>query len=77
MRMFAVAISSAIHFFFRFVFAYCLVVFDKDLRKCMIPLFDKSSREDLGHILQIGYQSFVMKVMGWWAFDVFTQMAAL
>lgn len=26
--------------------------------------------------MKVGYQSCLLKVMGWWAFDVFTQLSA-
>ena len=38
---------------------------------------DEDSFKDLSVIVQVGYNSFLVKVMGWWAFDVFTQMASL
>jgi Na+-driven multidrug efflux pump len=36
----------------------------------------ENSFKDLGYIVVLGWQSFRLKVMGWWAFDVFTQLAA-
>jgi hypothetical protein len=38
---------------------------------------DEDSFKGLSEIAIIGYNSFLVKVMGWWAFDVFTQMASL
>ena len=34
------------------------------------------SREGLWEMHRIGFRNLVLKIMGWWAFDVFTQMAA-
>jgi Na+-driven multidrug efflux pump len=38
---------------------------------------DEDSFKGLNEIITVGYNSFLVKVMGWWAFDVFTQFAAL
>ena len=35
----------------------------------------EESTKELGFSVQTGWSSFLDKVMGWWAFDVFTQMA--
>lgn len=41
-----------------------------------MSLFDKASWADLGPLAKIGWNTFLVQVMGWWAFDVFTQLAA-
>ena len=38
---------------------------------------DEDSFKGMGEIVSVGYNSFMVKVMGWWAFDVFTQLASL
>ena len=77
MKMIGVAIASCVQFIMRFVIVYWLAHRDEDLQRSLIPLSHEDSFKDLGHIVQVGYQSFLLKVMGWWAFDVFTQLAAL
>ena len=77
MKMTGVAIASMIHFVFRFIFMFTLVRCDKSAQKCFIPLNDEDSFKGLREMLIVGWNSFLVKVMGWWAFDVFTQMAAM
>lgn len=76
MKMLGVALASSIHFVFRFLIIFACAKLDKDLKKSFIPIFHEDSFKDLGYVLEIGWQSFLLKVMGWWAFDVFTQFAA-
>jgi len=74
--MLGVAIATAIHFFCRFLFSYLLVQhYDKDTAKCYISLWHEDSWKSLNETLWTGINSFLLKVMGWWAFDVFTQLA--
>ena len=72
LKMFGVALSSGIHFFLRTFFAILFCTFDTKLRRCEISLFDSASRTDLGPLALIGWQTFLVRVMGWWAFDVIT-----
>ena len=76
MRMFGVAIATFIHFFCRFVLAVLYCRLHKDLKKGLIPINHEDSFKDLRYIVKIGWESFLLKVMGWWAFDIFTQLAA-
>ena len=36
----------------------------------------EDSWKGLGNMFRLGCASMLLKVMGWWAFDVFTQLAA-
>lgn len=67
-----VAIASNIHFIARFLIIYSLILKDEESRKCLIPLRHEDSFIDLREIFKVGYDSFVNRVMGWWAFDVYT-----
>jgi Na+-driven multidrug efflux pump len=77
MKMTGVAIASMIHFCFRYIIMYSLVSSNKDAQKCMIPLKHEDSWKGHKEIIVVGWNSFLVKVMGWWAFDVFTQMASM
>ena len=77
MKMTGVAIASMVHFIFRFIFMYYLVTNNKDAQKCLISLRHEDSWKGLKEIIIVGWNSFLVKVMGWWAFDVFTQLASL
>jgi Na+-driven multidrug efflux pump len=72
MKMVGVAIASCVQFICRFLIMFVCAKTDKELSKSFIPLFHEDSFKDLGYVLEIGWQSFLLKVMGWWAFDVFT-----
>ena len=61
----------------RYAIAYCFAVSDKDLSKCLIPLSHPDSWKDFKYTIKIGWESFLLRVMGWWAFDVFTQLASM
>lgn len=70
--MAGIAIASCAHFFARLIFSYIIVHLDTDLSKCLIPYSHEDSWKDLREMINIGYQSLLLKVMGCWAFDVFT-----
>jgi len=70
--MFGVALASAIHMCLRWVITLVLFKLDEDLEKSDIPLTHPDSFKDLGKMAIIGWETFLVKVMGWWAFDVFT-----
>ena len=72
MKMYGVALSSGIHFIIRTVVLIICAKCDKDLLRSEVSMFHPSSYEDLGPMLKIGWETFLVKVMGWWAFDVFT-----
>lgn len=42
----------------------------------MISMFHPDSKTDLYYTYKVGFNSFLHKCMGWWAFDVFTQLAS-
>ena len=75
-KMFGVALASCIQFSIRWFVLLVLCKWDKDLRRCELSLMHPDSWKDLGEMFVIGRQTFMVKVMGWWAFDVFTQIAA-
>ena len=72
MKIIGVAISSSVHFFFRFLVILICVRCDSELNKGLISLFHEDSWKSLGHITKVGWNAFLLGVMGWWAFDVFT-----
>ena len=72
MKLIGVAIASSIHFLFRFIAVFICINYDKDLKKGLIPIFHENSWRSLGHVAKAGWNSFLLTVMGWWAFDVFT-----
>ena len=72
MKMTGVAIASSVHFVCRFLIILVCAKMDPHLNRSFIPIFHPDSFKDLGYVLEIGWQSFLVKVMGWWAFDVFT-----
>jgi hypothetical protein len=57
---------------FNFTFVKC----DRELSKALIPLNDPASWIGFREIAEAGKNSLFLYVMGWWAFDVFTQLAS-
>jgi Na+-driven multidrug efflux pump len=41
-----------------------------------MPIFTGDSFKEMGDTFKLGFQSIMLKVMGWWAFDVFTLLAS-
>ena len=76
MKMLGVAIASSVQFFMRFLISFVFCFANPKLRRSMISLTNAESWKNLGDMFTIGFNSFLLRVMGWWAFDVFTQMAA-
>ena len=76
LKMLGVAISTSLHFVCRFVVPYILVTTNSFFEESLIPFSSKESRTDLCDIIKIGFQTIQLRVMGWWAFDVFTLMAS-
>lgn len=72
---FGVSVATAIHWLCRSAISLGLVWRDKECRQCLIPITHEDSWKGLGDILKWGFNSFLLSVMGWWAFDVFTQLA--
>ena len=75
MRIRGIAIATLIHFILRFLFAMSYAFYKPELRKGLQPLTHPKSVENLSEVTSLGYHSFLNRVMGWWAFDVFTQLA--
>lgn len=75
-KMIGIGISTGSYYIIRFllrtVFARC----DKELSKHSVALNDPKSWENLSEMHQYGFSTMTLKVMTWWAFDVFTQLAA-
>ena len=76
MKMTGIAIATSLHFVMRFLIAVLCVRRDRELQKSLIPLNHPDSFKNLGEIAKLGGQSILLYVMGWWAFDVFTQLAS-
>ena len=77
MRMLGISISTCIHFIIRYISGYFIMKFDKDLNKFFIPFSDPESYDKAGltEMNSLGWSVFAMRVMGWWANDVFTILA--
>ena len=74
--MYGVALSSSIQFFIRFLILLVCCLYDEELQECEISIMHEDSWIDLDKMFTVGWQNFMVKVMGVWAFDVFTQIAA-
>jgi Na+-driven multidrug efflux pump len=75
-RMTGVAVASSLQFVVRFLVSAIGVRYDKELQKAVIPFSDKASWVDLKDMMKLGLSAILFRVMGWWAFDVSTTMAA-
>jgi Na+-driven multidrug efflux pump len=75
-KMTPIAISSMIQFFCRATFSILFTVMDSDMRKAFIPYSDPESRKDLREMYAHGGNTILLRVMSWWAFDVFTQLCS-
>lgn len=75
-KMTIIAIASSFQFFVRFLVAFVCVYTDKEIAEGLIPLTDPESTKDLKEMLALGGNSILLRVMSWWAFDVFTQLAS-
>ena len=77
MKMLGISIATSLHFFVRYIVSYVIMSFDKDLNKFFIPFSDPESYDKAGLIEMnsLGWSVFAMRVMGWWANDVFTILA--
>jgi multidrug resistance protein, MATE family len=77
-KMKGIAIATCVHFSCRFLVSYITSLLDSDLKKALVSLSDPDcwDKEGLWDMFKLGWNSFLLKVMGWWAFDVFTQLAA-
>ena len=77
MKMLGIAISTSIHFFIRFITSYIIMKSDPDLSRFFIPFSDPESYNTVGlkEMNSLGWSMFAMRVMGWWANDVFTILA--
>jgi len=75
-KMIGIAIATNIHFIFRFIIAVILTRTDEKVKEGIISFDSPESWKDLGVMCKLGFDSVLLKVMAWWAFDVFTQLAS-
>ena len=75
-KMYGIAISTGIHFFVRLIVPLILMKLNPFFDGRIIPLSDKDSWTGFREIVRLGGASIMLKVMGWWAFDVFTLLAS-
>lgn len=76
MKFLGIAIASAVHFVARFLVGVMVVRYTKTFNSHIVPLCSADSFKDMNDIFKLGMQSVLLKVMGWWAFDVFTLLAS-
>jgi len=76
LKFLGIAIASSVHFIVRGAVGIILVRFGKKFKKSIISIFSADSFKDMGETFKLGFQSIMLKVMGWWAFDVFTLLAS-
>ena len=78
LKLVGIAISSAVQFVVRGLVVMTCCYCDKDLQRSFVPLRDPRvwTKAGFSELNSLGWASFVLKVMGWWAFDVFTLLAA-
>ena len=72
-----VAIATCLQFIVRFLVIYLCAHSDEDLGRCFIPIKHEDSWKDLRGTINQGFESFLLRVMAWWAFDIYTQMSSL
>jgi MATE family multidrug resistance protein len=75
-KMIPIAIASSVQFTVRCIVVWLGIRGNEEMKKGLIPLSDPQSWEDLKEMRQLGFDSVLLKVMGWWAFDIFTQLAS-
>ena len=75
-KMLGVAIASSLQFCVRFLVLYTLLKNTKEFKKCIIPFSDPRSWEGLWEMHNLGVTTMILKVMGWWAFEILILMAA-
>jgi Na+-driven multidrug efflux pump len=74
-KMTGLAIASSVQFIVRMLVAVTYAFITEDTRRGLLPMSDPESSKDLKEIFVHGANSFLLRVMGWWAFDVFTWLA--
>lgn len=75
-KMTPIVIATTVHFVFRFIVPFTFAKTNAKCNENMISIRDSESWKDLKEIFQQGFDSLMLRVMAWWAFDVFTQLAA-
>lgn len=73
-KMTPIAIASGLQFFVRSVVSFTCANCDPDVSKAIISFRDPASWKDLGEMAKYGINTVMLRVMSWWAFDVYTQL---
>ena len=78
MKLKGVAIASTVQYLVRAAITYLAARFDPLLKKAWVSMSDERvwDKEGFREMQRFGWSTFLVKVMGWWAFDVFTLLAA-
>jgi len=75
MKFLGIAIASSLHFVVRAVVGTVMVRYNRQFKKSIIPIFSEDSFKGMKETFKLGFYSVMLKVMGWWAFDVFTLLS--
>eukprot|EP00356_Strombidium_inclinatum_P007903 CAMPEP_0170482006 /NCGR_PEP_ID=MMETSP0208-20121228/2219_1 /TAXON_ID=197538 /ORGANISM="Strombidium inclinatum, Strain S3" /LENGTH=508 /DNA_ID=CAMNT_0010754799 /DNA_START=8 /DNA_END=1534 /DNA_ORIENTATION=+ len=76
LKMWGLGIASTIQFMFRFLFAHLYTIYTPELKRGLIPFTAPETFQDWGEVASAGYHSFLLRVMSWWTFDLFTWFAS-
>jgi Na+-driven multidrug efflux pump len=76
MRMKGVACATAFYFVIRFLIRLSICHYDKEFKNNRVSILDEKSWKDLIQVHRVGFNTMSIKVMSWWAFDIFTYFAA-
>ena len=77
MKMVGLGIATIFHFFIRFMINFIMCSLDATVKQGLVSPFDKACWIEFPYVIGVSWNAFLIKVAGWWAFDVFTQLAAL
>ena len=77
MKLLGVSISSSIQFVIRALVNVIACHCDPLLKQSHVPMSELRvwTKEGFVEMNSLGWSSFMVKVMGWWAFDVFTLLS--
>jgi len=71
-KMWGLGVASCIQFFNRFVLGFLYTKLQPELSKGLIPITSEDTFKGWGEVAIAGYHSFLLRVMSWWTFDLFT-----
>jgi len=71
-KMIGIAIATGSYYVARFLLRLIFSKCDKELSKNSVSFKDPRSWENLREMHEYGFSTMTLKVMTWWAFDVFT-----